>query len=207
MNINRPLQPRRQRGFTLIEMIGVLAIIAVLAGMLVPRVFSAINDSRINSAVMSINGVKSAAMLYFGKYGKFGGVAGATVTDFSTNNVLAGTWDAKVLVAEGFLDKPFEAKVGTAATIELKACETTATTVTTGNDAYDFDSVATSNEAGGGLVVVQCRMTGLAPDDAFAINKALDGVAFAGASGVDDLLGRVKYDATTGDVLIYIAHK
>ena len=70
------LNKKRTQGFTLVEMIGVLAVIAVLAALLVPRVFAAINESRLNNAVSGVNGVKSAAMQYFGKYGCFGDASG-----------------------------------------------------------------------------------------------------------------------------------
>jgi prepilin-type N-terminal cleavage/methylation domain-containing protein len=209
MNITRNNQARRQRGFTLIEMIGVLAIIAVLAGMLVPRVFSAINDSRINSTVMSVNGVKSAAMLYFGKYGKFAGAAGATLNLATTN---ATDWDKNVLVSEGFLDKPFEAKMGTEATtaVQVVAAVSAATTVTASNAGYDFNSDPATNEAGGGAVVVQISLPGLALDDANAINKALDGNSVAAVAALgSDTAGRVKisYNDPSYDLLIYVAHK
>ena len=51
---------RRRSGFTLIEMIGVLAIIAVLAALLIPRIFNAVNESRVNGAALSYNSFKSA---------------------------------------------------------------------------------------------------------------------------------------------------
>jgi prepilin-type N-terminal cleavage/methylation domain-containing protein len=208
MNITRNNQARRQRGFTLIEMIGVLAIIAVLAGMLVPRVLSAINDSRINSTVMSINGVRSAAMTYFGKYGKFAGVNGAALTLATTT---ATNWDQAVLVSEGNLDKPFEAKLGTEAStaVEVVAAVTGATTVSATNAGFDFDGTLTSNEATGS-VVVQIRLPGLALDDANAINRALDGASVPLiAAGAGEATGRCKVNHVSGqyDLLIYVAHK
>jgi len=36
------------KGFTLIEMIGVLAMIAILASMLIPKIYEAINSARIS---------------------------------------------------------------------------------------------------------------------------------------------------------------
>src|SRR5213079_1357914 len=57
------------QGFTLIEMIGVLAVIAILASMLIPKIFEAINSARINNTVQSYNAIKTAVMDHYGKYG------------------------------------------------------------------------------------------------------------------------------------------
>jgi prepilin-type N-terminal cleavage/methylation domain-containing protein len=60
---------RRHSGFTLIEMIGVLAIIAILAVIVVPKVFSTIAGSRITSTVASVNSMRSALSEFGGRYG------------------------------------------------------------------------------------------------------------------------------------------
>src|SRR2546426_12807677 len=62
---------RGASAFTLIEMIGVLAVIAILAAMLIPRVFEAINSARINNAAVSCETIKTAAADHYGKYGRF----------------------------------------------------------------------------------------------------------------------------------------
>src|SRR5215468_6701873 len=97
-----------QSGFTLIEMIGVLAVIAILAAVLIPKVFEAINNAKVNNAAMSCNTVKTALADHYAKAGSLA----AEVTPYGTNNTLTipvPQYDA-VLLREGFLDKPFVTK-------------------------------------------------------------------------------------------------
>jgi prepilin-type N-terminal cleavage/methylation domain-containing protein len=196
------LASRRRNAFTLIEIIGVLAIIALLASLLVPRVFSAITDARISSTVLNCNGVKSAAMLYFGKYGKFGGTAGGTL--LATNQA---AWDMTVLIAEGFLEKPFEAKLGTAPQITLTTPVATTNAPAATDSAYDLDGNA-SNDVSLGNNVVEAVFTDVGLDDARELSLRIDGAALTEAVGAttEDIRGRVKY-STGGAVRIYIAHK
>jgi prepilin-type N-terminal cleavage/methylation domain-containing protein len=91
---------RRQSGFSLIEMIGVLAIIAILAVVIVPKVFTTIEGSRITAAVSSINAVRSAVTDFAGKYG--------TIPATTANSRLDD-----LFLAAGYMDSRFAVKIGT----------------------------------------------------------------------------------------------
>src|SRR5437867_3920442 len=97
-----------RKGFTLIEMIGVLAVIAILASLLIPKIFEAINNARISNASLSYNTVKTAVADH---YAKWGSLVSSNGTSFSPGAGVATIFD-KVLVSEGFLDKAFSVKIG-----------------------------------------------------------------------------------------------
>ncbi|HXJ72477.1 MAG TPA: prepilin-type N-terminal cleavage/methylation domain-containing protein, partial [Candidatus Dormibacteraeota bacterium] len=99
---------KHTRGFTLIEMIGVLAVIAILAALLVPKIFEAINNARVNNAAVSYNTAKTALADHYAKFG--------TMLSSNGTPIVAGVGEStnfdKVLVAEAFMDKPFIVKIG-----------------------------------------------------------------------------------------------
>lgn len=68
MSILPAVCARRAAAFTLIEMIGVLAIIAILAAAIVPKVIETIRDSKISSAVASVNAARVAANQFHQRY-------------------------------------------------------------------------------------------------------------------------------------------
>src|SRR5258706_12262660 len=103
-------------GFTLIEMIGVLAVIAILASLLIPKIFESINNARLAHAQLSYQTVKTAGMEHFAKFYSLNSSNGVAFTVSGTGNP---DFD-KILLAEGLLDKPVMVNIGTSATIQIR---------------------------------------------------------------------------------------
>ncbi len=207
----QPSSHRKSAGFTLVEMIGVLAVIAILASMLVPRVFQAISDSKVNNAATSLNSLKAAVNEYYGKYGRFGQTNGVVFASLPVNN-----WEL-TLLAEGIIEKPFAVRIGdgvvggvSGSRITVVAPAALATTAAATNSAYCFDGTATVNQATGSMLV-EAVIPGVDPKDAKDLNDRLDGTALGAVLLLADTIGRVKYGvpnaAGTVDVHVYLAHK
>jgi len=132
-----------QSGFTLIEMIGVLAVIAILAALLLPKVFSAIADAKINNTVVSAETIKTALADHYGKYGKFDAMFGTNLQTAPITN-----YDSTILMPEGLIDKLFQTKLGTNWSITMAQCEAAATAPTAANNAYSLSGGATNDTLG-----------------------------------------------------------
>lgn len=196
---------KRKSGFTLIEMIGVLAVIAILAALLIPKIFEAINNARINNACISINTVKTALADHYAKYGSLNSSNGVSVTAPIAN------FDG-ILLTEGFIDKPFETKVSTTNDVAIVQGLAPATVATGSNAAYDLDGTGTANDAGPATaVVVESIMQNVSANDAVEISKRLDGDNLSEPDAATaDIRGRVKYAVPSGGVTtvhVYLTHR
>lgn len=218
---HRALRKQTQRAFTLVEMIGVLAIIAILASLLIPRVFQAIGDSKISNSASTCNSMKAAVNEFYGKYGKICDSKGASL-NFSTNSVFED-WDFKALLPEGFIEKPFSVRIGNG---KIGSSETGSRLRVVkvhgldGDDdadvegAYNLDgSAAVPKNDIEGTLLVEAVIPGVELSDARALSERIDGGMLTATNNtVADLRGRVKYELPgdgedTTTVHIYMAHK
>jgi prepilin-type N-terminal cleavage/methylation domain-containing protein len=213
---------RRQSGFSLVEMIGVLAIIAVLAVIIVPKVFSTIASARITSAASSVGAIKSAVAEYAGKYGTI---------PLTTTSAVARLDD--LLFSEQLLETRFSVKIGTPATNYAVATYNRTTDVWAGGNALtatqsrilcqaataiapstaagaNFQLTGATNIPAGSRVVsaVIYNVTGI---EARELSLRIDGEIGSQATAVPaDNAGKVVYAAPAAGlttVYIYIAHQ
>lgn len=214
---------RGTSGFTLIEMIGVLSVIAILASLLVPRVMQAISDARVNEAVASCDGVKIAINQYYGRYTRLGGANGSDLGIPSPGSIYPD-WDALCLVPEGCLDRPFQSKIGnglrgaTNNGAQIRVINIAANTPTTAiaNDgtainlgAYNRNGTGAINDVIGSWVVEAC-LEGVDNVDAIELSRRLDGPTLGAAPGENDEVGRVKYFLNadgSASVRVYLSHR
>jgi prepilin-type N-terminal cleavage/methylation domain-containing protein len=208
----------RQRGFTLIEIIGVVAVIAILAAVLTPRVISVIARGKVNGTAQSLASLKTATTDYLVKNGSLPGRDGTGSTNAA---VSAGRFDAD-LVAGGFTEKLFACAIGTqtfdetalSGRIHVRSLTATAggavtvPTATVGGSNFNLDRDVATADFTAGQRVVAAFIPGVALGDAIELNKILDGDTNAGATA--DIVGRCIYSAPAGDntvtVYIYVAH-
>jgi len=205
MNTRKKTEVQAKRAFTLIEMIGVLAVIAILAALLIPKIFEAINNSRINNAAVSYNTVKTALADHYAKHGSLLSSNGITM---AVGGPGATNFD-NTLLTEGFLDKTFKVKIGDGnSVVQVNTAAGLTATADPANSAYDLDgSGPAQNDAAGG-VVVEALIFGVTENDAKDLNDRLDGTSLGSGIGTNDITGRVKY--TTGastTVRMYVTHR
>ena len=206
----------KQRGFSAIELIGVLAIIAILTALLLPRikqmgasppnVFQTVNGAHLLETTIAVQGVRSAVNAHISQFGSL-----ATSNGNPLNFDESYDQFGQVLLTEGLLDRPFSPGLGTNALLRLVKVSglSTASPEDALNGAYDIDGDG-RNDVAGSAYVVEAVLSGLTQAEAKALNDRVDGPQLGGGASGDDFLGRVVYRKPGADgrteVHIYILH-
>lgn len=184
-----PLERKKEKGFTMIELMIAVAIIGILSAIVGPMVFGTLNDAKITAVTSAQETLKTATAHSLIKNKKMPANINAMITDQS-------------------LDKnPLDSiKVGTSSTLSFVS----------GNIAgpwrrgYDL-SQNNVIDTTAGQMVEQIIIAGVPPEDALAINLAIDGSANAPALHAADGKGAVVYPVigagATGSVYIYVTAK
>lgn len=176
---------RKNDGFSLIEMIGVLGVIALLAAALAPKVFQSITDAKHMQFIKDVGAIESGIVAYYKDKGSLEMAAGGD-GDLSGDTV--GTYITSVPVPT----------IASAMTLETVATSTPVCAgagVVGSGESFDLS-------AGGACVegqLVYLAVIGVGSSDFAAIDALME--PGLGTATTD---GRVKYNGTTMDV--YIAH-
>jgi len=180
-------------------MIGVLSIITILAGLLLPKVSSAIADAKIDGTAASYESIQAAVESHYGKYLAYNSL-------FGTNQLTVpiSGYDTNVLLTEGLLDHAFVPKIGGPNAV-VQVVAASAADYSMG---YYFDGASNGAASTANMqYVVECVLTNVNLQDAFYLSRAVDGPTMTpGMDGLTDTAGKITYNPTLngGTVRMYV---
>ena len=80
----------KNKGFTLAELLGVIAILAVIAIITMPVIFGVVDNSRKNAFTRSVEEMKNVAVMDYNEYAR----SGEIIYNYSDNNLVCPGCDA-----------------------------------------------------------------------------------------------------------------
>lgn len=199
---------RSSKGFTLIEIIGVLAVIAILAAMLAPRVFETIADSKSNRMANEVRTYRAAVSNWYRDIGTLQALNGSGLPNSSDNQFqqdlirsesssagLWSKWNGPYL--DTGLDPTFYLSSlpigGTFMTIQTQL----------GVRNFNLDGISGDDTTGSQVVYLEIQSVDV--NDFIRIDRIIDsGMTGEGTNGANNNEGKVEYDG--GVMRIYLAH-
>jgi prepilin-type N-terminal cleavage/methylation domain-containing protein len=215
------------QGFTLVEMIGVLAIIAILIALLLPKIFTLIASSKASSLAAAIRTYETAVTKYYGDIGTIWplNAAGVPAQEATGNSATATSLAARLTLDASdplntgtnqwsrfrgpYLEK-FNSSVppglGTTMLIPAQTAVALGTATTATNLGWDLKGDDGNSDLPTGARVAYIRVDGVSVTE---FNE-IDGIIDAGIGtnlAERQLRGRIKYDATNSRVYVYLVHQ
>ncbi len=200
---------KNEAGFTLIEMVGVLAVIAILAALVAPKIFGVIADSKATRFAAEVSTYKGAVASWYKDIGTLASLAADGTADTAEPNFESdlttngGTTTTTGLWAKWngpYIDSVKSIAIGTALTIETNpGIATLAANETQSWDLSDDGNgdMATSNQ------VVAIQVTGVSQTEFDKVDAIIDN-GLTATSAANESQGKCKYSGTT--MYIYLAH-
>ena len=193
------MKTSQKSAFTLIEMIGVLAIIGILAAVVAPRVIESIRDAKVTSAVASVSAAKTAAIGYYQRYDNFPlDTDLTTVLDYKSDptNPIAytppvGALDfGDVLVRQSQLLEQEKAPIGRPDTTVTHAigCASVGGSLIGGATYAGTNATMRFKSAGSGTRIVYYFMPNLTTQEAAALASKVNGPFTSDAVADTDLI-------------------
>ncbi|MCP4412204.1 MAG: prepilin-type N-terminal cleavage/methylation domain-containing protein [Gammaproteobacteria bacterium] len=192
-------------GFTLIEMIGVIAIIAILAAFITPKVFQVINDSKVTRFAGEVNGYKAAVTNWYKDIGSIqsltnGGALDPTEANFH-NDLISNGGNSALLWANWngpYIDGVTNLALGTGLDIQTQPGTAGAgAPVATEGTSFDLDDDGVNDMDSKQVVAIE--LVGVAATDTIKLDGIIDKGLTVGTRATS---GRVKYNGTT--VYVYL---
>jgi prepilin-type N-terminal cleavage/methylation domain-containing protein len=174
------------RGYSLLELVLVIAIIAVLVGLLLPKGFDALRNARVQQVSKTVDTIKTALVDYLSLAGGNGSLPRTEGTGIPTSGAaLTGSTDIakgnaarldSVLLATGRLERPLSLRMGSQSFVPTG----TGGELTWNQAALAFvvtpDAVAQRDWSKITRVEARTAEPLLAPSDALGANFRLDGI-------------------------------
>jgi len=216
-----------ERGFTLIEMIGVLAVVAVLAALILPKVFDVIADSRVNALAASVKAYETAVTKYYSDIGNLLplNAAGTPTAEVTGDSAVVTSMPARLTLSRSdalvlstglwpkfrgpYLEK-FDSSqppsVGTNMYIPATVAVAYGTAVTATSLGWDLKGDDGNSDIPTGANVVYYTNVGISLEDFERFDSIVD--RDIGTTTVTkQLRGRAKYDTATSTLMLYLAHR